>query len=59
MFDGEKTRNKFTRFKAVERFGHWLLAGSFVFLGIAGLISQFGRKVLIPAFGHDASIPRC
>lgn len=52
--DGEKTGNKITRFKAIERFGHWLLAGSFILLGVTGLISLFGRKVLIPAFGHDA-----
>lgn len=52
--DGEVTGQKITRFKAVERFGHWLLAGSFILLGITGLVSLFGRKVLIPAFGHDA-----
>ncbi|WP_420862527.1 formate dehydrogenase subunit gamma [Algirhabdus cladophorae] len=52
--DGEKTGRKITRFKAVERFGHWLLAGSFVLLGITGLISLMGRKFLIPAFGHEA-----
>ncbi|WP_298291850.1 formate dehydrogenase subunit gamma [uncultured Litoreibacter sp.] len=51
--DGEKTGRRITRFKAVERFGHWLLAGSFILLGITGLISLFGRKVLIPAFGHE------
>ncbi|QGX97037.1 formate dehydrogenase subunit gamma [Roseovarius faecimaris] len=51
---GEKTGRTVTRFKSVERFGHWLLAGSFIVLGITGLISLFGRKVLIPAFGHDA-----
>lgn len=52
--DGEKTGRRIERFKAVERFGHWLLAGSFILLGITGLISLFGRKVLIPAFGHEA-----
>lgn len=52
--DGEKTGRTVTRFKAIERFGHWLMAGSFVLLGITGLITLFGRKVLIPAFGHDA-----
>jgi len=52
--DGEKTGKTLTRFKAVERFSHWLLAGSFILLGVTGLISLFGRKVLIPAFGHDA-----
>jgi len=51
--DGEKTGRKITRFKAIERFGHWLLAGSFVLLGITGLITLMGRKFLIPAFGHE------
>ena len=51
---GEKTGRTITRFKAFERFGHWLLASSFIVLGITGLISLFGRKVLIPAFGHEA-----
>ncbi len=52
--DGEKTGRTITRFKAVERFGHWLMAGSFVLLGITGLITLFGRKVIIPLFGHDS-----
>ena len=51
--DGEKTGRTITRFKAFERFGHWLLASSFLVLGVTGLISLFGRKVLIPAFGHE------
>ncbi|MDA3857561.1 MAG: cytochrome b/b6 domain-containing protein, partial [Roseovarius sp.] len=51
--DGEKTGRTVTRFQAVERFGHWLMAGAFVVLGITGLITLFGRKVLIPAFGHE------
>lgn len=51
--DGEKTGRTVVRFKAIERFGHWLLASSFVVLGITGLISLFGRKVLIPVFGHE------
>lgn len=42
-----------TRFKAIERFAHWMLAGSFILLGLTGLLSLFGRKVLIPAFGHE------
>lgn len=52
--DGEKTGRRIERFKAIERFGHWLLAGSFILLGITGLITLFGRKVMIPAFGHEA-----
>ena len=51
---GEKTGRTITRFKAFERFGHWLLASSFILLGLTGLISLLGRKVLIPTFGHDA-----
>ena len=43
------------RFKPIERFGHWLLAGSFILLGITGLLSLFGRTVLIPAFGKEAN----
>ncbi|WP_299962557.1 formate dehydrogenase subunit gamma [uncultured Roseobacter sp.] len=52
--DGEKTGKTILRFKSIERFGHWLLAGSFILLGITGLISLAGRKLLIPAFGHEA-----
>ena len=42
------------RFNFIERFAHWLLAGSFILLGVTGLISLFGRKGLIPLIGHDA-----
>ena len=42
------------RFNFVERFAHWLLAGSFILLGLTGLITLFGRKGLIPFIGHDA-----
>ncbi|MEC9405223.1 MAG: formate dehydrogenase subunit gamma [Pseudomonadota bacterium] len=55
--DGEKTGRTITRFKAIERFGHWLLAGSFVLLGITGLLTLFGRFVIIPMIGKDAFAP--
>ncbi|MBJ6136000.1 formate dehydrogenase subunit gamma [Marinobacter litoralis] len=42
------------RFKAIERFGHWLLAGSFIVLGLTGLITLMGRSFLIPVFGAEA-----
>ena len=51
--DGEKTGRRIERFKHVERFGHWLLAGSFILLGITGLITLMGRKFLIPTFGRE------
>ncbi len=41
------------RFTAIERFAHWLLAGSFILLGITGLVTLFGRKGLIPYIGKD------
>lgn len=52
--DGEKTGRTVTRFQAVERFGHWLMAGSFVVLAITGLIVLFGRMVIIPLLGREA-----
>lgn len=45
---------KIERFKPIERFGHWLLAGSFILLGLTGLISLFGRAGLLPWMGHEA-----
>ncbi|MDZ7709911.1 MAG: formate dehydrogenase subunit gamma [Roseovarius sp.] len=52
--DGEKTGRTVTRFQAIERFGHWLMAGSFVVLAITGLLVLFGRMVVIPLLGHEA-----
>lgn len=42
-----------TRFKAIERFGHWMLGGSFIVLGVTGLLVLFGRVFLVPMFGKD------
>lgn len=42
------------RFKWVERFGHWLIAGSFILLALTGLIQLAGRKFIIPVVGHEA-----
>ncbi len=36
------------RFNFIERFAHWLLAGSFILLGLTGMITLFGRKALLP-----------
>ncbi|EIE49592.1 formate dehydrogenase [Salipiger aestuarii] len=51
--DGGKTGTLVLRFKFVERMAHWVLAGSFILLGFTGLFTLFGRKYLIPAFGHE------
>ena len=42
------------RFTFIERFAHWMLAGSFIVLGLTGLFLLFGRQYLIPLIGHDA-----
>ncbi|GGE66638.1 hypothetical protein GCM10011533_18690 [Streptosporangium jomthongense] len=54
MIDGGPSGTTIQRFKAIERFGHWLLAGSFIALGITGLITLMGRSFLIPVMGPDA-----
>src|SRR6202158_910127 len=46
---------KILRFKAFERFSHWLTAVSFVILGLTGLNITFGKILLLPLIGPDAS----
>ncbi|MET3968906.1 MULTISPECIES: formate dehydrogenase subunit gamma [Bradyrhizobium] len=41
------------RFKAFERFAHWLTAVSFVLLGLTGLNITFGKVLLLPLVGPD------
>ena len=53
--DGGKDGTLVLRFKFIERMAHWTLAGSFILLGFTGLFTLFGRKYLIPVFGHDAN----
>jgi formate dehydrogenase subunit gamma len=43
-----------TRFTAVERFGHWLLAISFLLHAVTGLSMLYGRYFLMPLIGPDA-----
>jgi formate dehydrogenase subunit gamma len=40
-----------SRFNEFERFVHWLVAGSFVVLGLTGLNMLYGRYVLHPILG--------
>ncbi len=42
------------RFSALERFGHWLMAVSFIVLGLTGLNLVLGRSVILPIVGEDA-----
>ncbi|MCB1482060.1 MAG: formate dehydrogenase subunit gamma [Rhodobiaceae bacterium] len=49
-----KSGTTITRFKDFERFGHWLLAVSFIILALSGLNLLYGRYWLLPAIGPEA-----
>src|ERR1700687_6170548 len=49
-----RSGQKILRFKAFERFSHWLTAVSFVVLGLTGLNITFGKHVLLPMIGPEA-----
>jgi formate dehydrogenase subunit gamma len=51
--DFEKTGRTVLRFNAIERFAHWMLAGSFILLGITGLFVLLGRKFIAPYLGAE------
>ncbi len=51
--DGELTGRTVQRFNAIERFAHWLLAGSFILLGLTGLFVLLGRKFIAPYLGPE------
>ena len=42
------------RFNGIERFGHWLLATSFIILGITGLNKLYGRYFMPDIMGAEA-----
>ena len=49
-----RSGQKIVRFKAFERFAHWLTALSFVILGLTGLNITFGKILLLPVVGPEA-----
>jgi formate dehydrogenase subunit gamma len=51
--DEEMTGRTVTRFQFIERFAHWVLAGSFILLGITGLFVKYGRDFIAPVFGPE------
>ena len=55
--EGPPTGRRILRFTAVERFGHWVLGGSFVILAATGFLLLFGRVAIIPWLGHEAYAP--
>ena len=42
------------RFGTIDRFAHWLMAGSFVILALTGLNLLYGRYTLLPLLGPEA-----
>ena len=52
--DAGPSDDRIMRFGTIDRFAHWLMAGSFVVLGITGLNLLYGRYVLLPVIGKDA-----
>lgn len=42
------------RFTSLERCGHWILAISFIILGLTGLNITYGKYVLLPLIGKEA-----
>ncbi len=48
-----RSGQKVLRFKAFERFSHWLTAASFVILGLTGLNITFGKILLLPLVGPE------
>ena len=51
---GRRTGRTVRRFNLFERAAHWTLAGSFILLGLTGILTLIGRPVLIPLIGHEA-----
>ena len=41
------------RFNFLERFAHWLTAGSFIVLALTGLNMLYGRQALMPVLGPE------
>ncbi|MFN0262991.1 formate dehydrogenase subunit gamma [Tepidamorphus sp. 3E244] len=52
--DAGKAGVTINRFGFIERFGHWLLAVSFIVLALTGLNLLYGRYWLLPVIGPDA-----
>ncbi len=48
-----KSGETIQRFDGLERFSHWLIAGSFVLLAFTGLIELFGRGGLMELTGKE------
>jgi formate dehydrogenase subunit gamma len=52
--DGKMSGIRILRFTAIERFAHWLMAGSFIILALTGLNLVLGRTLILPWLGEGA-----
>lgn len=53
MVDAPLTGRTVIRFKFIERMAHWILAGSFILLGVTGLFVKYGREFIAPYLGKE------
>jgi formate dehydrogenase subunit gamma len=53
MIDSGPSTKTILRFGSIDRFAHWLMAGSFIVLALTGLNMLYGRYVLLPILGAD------
>jgi formate dehydrogenase subunit gamma len=51
---GQPTGRMIERFSTAERHVHWASAGTFVLLGLTGIILLFGKHFLLPLVGYQA-----
>lgn len=51
---GKPTGRMIERFNDAERMSHWTMAISFVVLAVTGIITLFGKHVLLPVLGPSA-----
>ena len=53
--DGGLAGRTVQRFQFIERMAHWILAGSFILLGLTGLLTLMGRKFIAPHLGLETN----
>ena len=53
VMEGGASGRTITRFNWLERGNHWMVASTFIILGLSGLNITFGRYVLLPIFGPE------
>lgn len=52
--DAGPSGQRITRFAGIERFAHWLMAGSFIVLALTGINLVLGRSLVLPLLGESA-----